>query len=380
MPTMPLRRSTRLAALQERRRESEENALRQQRERIAQTHRHISRHGAGPSSISMRLPTPPPHSRTRTRVNSAYARARSTAPAPPHDTDRPRLVRQYAIRRHRHAIMANPQLTTRSTNTNVTGRAASSGRFPTRAMRPSGSSGILNSRNDNRPLFLYDTPELRESVFNIGLILGNRYSSDSEDSYFQPRVIDPDAISEDESEEESVPMRELTPPPEPAPLVHRPVTRSMSSRPNFYDDPAPSSSVSRRPPPLPIKKKDSKKSACKCKAGTSSVKNVIKVEKLEPCTICYEDEPKKPVACTYCRQTIGCRYCVKKWFLTTNMSHLDQRTPYPIGGTDRNHKRCPLCRADWIETPQVVSVVCKDIFVRTPQSSSSKPSSDVVMK
>lgn len=72
-----------------------------------------------------------------------------------------------------------------------------------------------------------------------------------------------------------------------------------------------------------------------------SILAVIKVDKMNPCTICFEDAPKRPVACTCCRQTIGCRYCVKKWFFTTNMSHLDQRTPYPIGTTDRNHKRCP---------------------------------------
>uniref|UniRef100_A0A914XV67 RING-type domain-containing protein n=1 Tax=Panagrolaimus superbus TaxID=310955 RepID=A0A914XV67_9BILA len=340
---MALRRSARLAALQDRRRESEENALRQQRERIARTHRNVSR-VIGTPSISIRLPTPPASSSTSSR-----SRTRGRISAPSNDTEYPRLVRNNAVRR-RHQIMANPQLTTRSTNTNITGRMRP-GRFPNRAMRTGASNRIMSEvRPGERPLFLYDTQELRDSVFNIGLILGNRYSSDSEDSYFQPRVIDPDAISEDESEEESPPMREPTPPPPPPPPANRRITRSMSGRPGFYEDPQPSTL-----PRSILKKKVENNSMCKCK-GASSLRDAIKVEKVSPCTICYEEEPKKPVACTYCRQIIGCRHCVKKWFYTTNMSHLDQRTPYPIGGTDRNHKRCPLCRADWPDTPQIMKI------------------------
>ena len=107
-----------------------------------------------------------------------------------------------------------------------------------------------------------------------------------------------------------------------------------------------------------------------------SIPAVIKVDKMNPCTICCEEAPKRPVACTYCRQTIGCRYCVKKWFFTTNVSHLDQRTPYPMGSTDRNHKRCPLCRADWGDTMRIVTAVERDAFPALIQVSNPPTSSN----
>lgn len=156
---------------------------------------------------------------------------------------------------------------------------------------------------------------------------------------------------------------------------------------NFLE---PSSSATLPRPRPVIRKKTAKSAVCKLngKVGTASnvkskfyqnsfvfyfyliygVSEIIKVEKVTPCSICFEDEPKKPVACVHCRQSIGCRHCVKKWFFTTNMSHLDQRTPYPIGSTDRNHKRCPLCRADWGDQMQIVAAVEKDTLQDQPIS------------
>jgi hypothetical protein len=308
----PLRRSARLAALQERRRESEENALRQQRERIAQTHRHVSRNNGQSIFASLRMLTQPSSVTTpRQRNSSNVFRTRTPGPVPSDSNERPHLVRQFPIRR-RHGIMANPQvfnfpnengvhrsvsianllqLTNRGTNTNFSGRVtarmstgglAARNAFASRRMS-TGGNGILRN-GDRANVFLLDNPELRDSVFNIGLILGNRYSSDSEDSYFQPRVIDPDAISEDESDEEPTEMRELTPAPSaPAPpppvLSHRPVTRSMSSHPGFYDNPTPSTVISR--PNITIKKKANKSGMCSCKkAGKSSS---VKSEFLKLC-------------------------------------------------------------------------------------------------
>uniref|UniRef100_A0A914QV24 RING-type domain-containing protein n=1 Tax=Panagrolaimus davidi TaxID=227884 RepID=A0A914QV24_9BILA len=86
--------------------------------------------------------------------------------------------------------------------------------------------------------------------------------------------------------------------------------------------------------------------------------HVIKVKKIEPCTICFDDKPKKPVACIFCRQAIGCENCVKKWFLASDLN--------PQITSTRNHKSCPLCRALWLGFPQVVPVIKKD---ETPQKS-----------
>jgi len=224
--------------------------------------------------------------------------------------------------------------------------------------------------------------QIRDNVMHIvGMFLNsNTYSSDSEDSFMAPRIIDPNDISEDESDEEVSNIVEL-PAPEELPSteensgVHRAVTRSMSRNPEFYSQPG----SSRRTIPYPSTSKNAAPfGGSKTKAETTmpGTKTVIKVDKMNPCTICCEEAPKRPVACTYCRQTIGCRYCVKKWFFTTNVSHLDQRTPYPMGSTDRNHKRCPLCRADWGDTMRIVTAVERDAFPALIQVSNPPTSSN----
>uniref|UniRef100_A0AC34R8G6 RING-type domain-containing protein n=1 Tax=Panagrolaimus sp. JU765 TaxID=591449 RepID=A0AC34R8G6_9BILA len=224
--------------------------------------------------------------------------------------------------------------------------------------------------DNNRASHLRDhTNRLHDSVmhivFSVGMFLNNRYSSDSEDSFMPPRIIDPNEISEDESDEEVSNIVELpAPEPSPTPVVasisSRAVTRSMSRNPEFYNQPG----SSRRTIPYFSHTKNAVgvDSKDKTEIKVPGTKTVIKVDKMNPCTICCEEAPKRPVACTYCRQTIGCRHCVKKWFFTTNMSHLDQRTPYPIGSTDRNHKRCPLCRADWGDTMRIVAAIERDAF------------------
>lgn len=72
------------------------------------------------------------------------------------------------------------------------------------------------------------------------------------------------------------------------------------------------------------------------------------------CVICYEDDPKMPVGCLHCRQLIGCKKCIKKWFRTTNISTLNRNSPLSRGVSHANHRCCPLCRVEWECGPEVV--------------------------
>uniref|UniRef100_A0A7E4ZSW8 RING-type domain-containing protein n=1 Tax=Panagrellus redivivus TaxID=6233 RepID=A0A7E4ZSW8_PANRE len=103
----------------------------------------------------------------------------------------------------------------------------------------------------------------------------------------------------------------------------------------------------------------------------------VRLPTLDACTICCEEIPKRPVACRHCRQPIGCRYCVKKWFRTTNLSHLDARPPFAMSVSHRNHHSCPLCRAPWNDTMEVIRVVNADGIPFASEKDVSMDTSDV---
>uniref|UniRef100_A0A0M3ICJ7 RING-type domain-containing protein n=1 Tax=Ascaris lumbricoides TaxID=6252 RepID=A0A0M3ICJ7_ASCLU len=71
------------------------------------------------------------------------------------------------------------------------------------------------------------------------------------------------------------------------------------------------------------------------------------------CVICYEEQPDEPMGCLSCRQLIGCRKCVMKWRRTNNISELNRRSPLSIGCSSVNHRKCPLCRAEWDLDPEI---------------------------
>lgn len=88
---------------------------------------------------------------------------------------------------------------------------------------------------------------VRENMLHFGNLVGmffnNNYSSDSEDSFIPPRVIDPNEISEDESDGEVNNIVELPLPNASTPvprtvrfdLSNRAVTRSMSRNSESYN-------------------------------------------------------------------------------------------------------------------------------------------------
>ncbi|VDK59497.1 unnamed protein product [Anisakis simplex] len=73
----------------------------------------------------------------------------------------------------------------------------------------------------------------------------------------------------------------------------------------------------------------------------------------EHCVICYEEAPDEPVGCLRCRQLIGCRRCILKWRRTNNISELNRRSPLSMGCSSVNHRKCPLCRAEWYVEPEI---------------------------
>ncbi|KAH7726428.1 hypothetical protein AAVH_06230 [Aphelenchoides avenae] len=80
-------------------------------------------------------------------------------------------------------------------------------------------------------------------------------------------------------------------------------------------------------------------------------------EAMEPehrCIICFDVSAVKPVACAHCKQFLGCKVCVKRWYRTTNISELNRRSPLSRGQSHINHRSCPLCRIEWQETPEVI--------------------------
>uniref|UniRef100_A0A915D8H0 RING-type domain-containing protein n=1 Tax=Ditylenchus dipsaci TaxID=166011 RepID=A0A915D8H0_9BILA len=88
------------------------------------------------------------------------------------------------------------------------------------------------------------------------------------------------------------------------------------------------------------------------KPGTSGI-NATSGASVGSCTICMEDLALKPVGCLYCRQLIGCEKCVRKWFRTNNISHLNRYSPLSMGSSNLNHRSCPLCRVEWEDVPEI---------------------------
>lgn len=71
------------------------------------------------------------------------------------------------------------------------------------------------------------------------------------------------------------------------------------------------------------------------------------------CIICLEEQPSDPVGCIHCRQLLGCYGCIMKWRSTTNISELNRRSPLSMGCPSTNHRKCPLCRYEWDNEPEV---------------------------
>ncbi|VDL71640.1 unnamed protein product [Nippostrongylus brasiliensis] len=69
--------------------------------------------------------------------------------------------------------------------------------------------------------------------------------------------------------------------------------------------------------------------------------SMIRSDAFGKCNICFEDEPFDPVGCIHCRQQVGCRKCVDRWYEES---------------CRLCRKQCPLCRHKWGDQPEVLNI------------------------
>ncbi|WKX91971.1 hypothetical protein Q1695_010198 [Nippostrongylus brasiliensis] len=69
--------------------------------------------------------------------------------------------------------------------------------------------------------------------------------------------------------------------------------------------------------------------------------SMIRSDAFGKCNICFEDEPFDPVGCIHCRQQVGCRKCVDRWYEES---------------CRLRRKQCPLCRHKWEDQPEVLNI------------------------
>lgn len=82
--------------------------------------------------------------------------------------------------------------------------------------------------------------------------------------------------------------------------------------------------------------------------------DVIRSSEHGHCSICFEEAPYDPMGCLICRQLIGCKRCVTKWYEAGKKKAARREE------NADNHFMCPLCRHKWEGAPEVDSIFLLD--------------------